>query len=72
MSRRRNSIVLGVQDADRELLGEHNESFYGANDLSDSSNEEQAKPPAKRLDDSNEDEQYSNSDEQPAQPASEI
>ena len=73
ISRWRNSIVNGVQDGDRELLGEHDEPFYGADDLFDSSDEgEQATPPAKRLDDGDEDEQRSNSDEQPAQPASEI
>ena len=73
ISRWRNSIVHGIQDGDRELLGEHDLPFCGADDLSDSSDEEeQATPPTKRLDDGGEDEQPSNSDEQPAQPASEI
>ena len=55
MSRRLSNIVQGVQEADRELLGGHDESFYGADDLSDSSDEEeQVTPPAKRLDDSDE------------------
>ena len=68
----RNSIVHCVQDGDRELLGEHNSPSYGADDLSDSSDvEEQAMPPEKQLDDGDEDEQPSNSNEQPAQPASE-
>ena len=61
-SRWRNSIVHGVQDGDRELPGEHDYPFYGAEDLSDSSDEEEhATTPAKRLDDGDEDEHPSNS-----------
>lgn len=73
MSRRRSSIVQGIEDAERELLGDHDQSFYGADDLSDSSDaEEHVMPPAKRVDDGDEDENFSSDDEATAQPAAEI
>ena len=46
MSRRRSSIVQGITATDRDLLLDHDESFYCGDDLVDSSEDEESASPA--------------------------
>ena len=75
MSHRRSSLVQGITATDRDLLLDHDESFYCRDDLVDSSeDEESALPAARRGDDGNYEENYSSDEENDAgeQPAAEI
>ena len=54
MSYRRSGIVQGITTTDRDLLSDHDESFYCADDLVDSSEDEEfASSAAKRGDNGN-------------------